>query len=46
MPARPTYPQVHRRLEAWADRVIHIEDGVIIDDQRRTPNPDATLASH
>jgi len=34
------------RLEAWADRVIHIEDGVIIDDQRRTPNPDATLASH
>ncbi len=34
------------RLEAWADRVIHIEDGVIIDDQRRTPNPDAQLASH
>jgi len=34
------------RLEAWADRVIHIEDGVIIDDQRRTPNPDAILASH
>jgi len=34
------------RLEAWADRVIHIEDGKIIDDQRRTPNPDATLASH
>ncbi|MBL0967689.1 MAG: ABC transporter ATP-binding protein [Brevundimonas sp.] len=34
------------RLEAWADRVIHIEDGVIIDDQRRTPNPDAVLASH
>ena len=34
------------RLEAWADRVIHIEDGVIIDDQRRTPNPDAALASH
>ncbi|MFA4951584.1 ABC transporter ATP-binding protein [Brevundimonas sp.] len=34
------------RLEAWADRVIHIEDGVIIDDQRRIPNPDATLASH
>ncbi|MFC5373051.1 ABC transporter ATP-binding protein [Brevundimonas faecalis] len=38
------------RLEAWADRVIHIEDGVIIDDQRRTPNPEVaqntTLASH
>ncbi|WP_409019136.1 ABC transporter ATP-binding protein [Brevundimonas vesicularis] len=34
------------RLEAWADRVIHIEDGVIVDDQRRTPNPDAVLASH
>ncbi len=34
------------RLEEWADRVIRIEDGVIIDDQRRTPNPDATLASH
>jgi putative ABC transport system ATP-binding protein len=34
------------RLEAWADRVIHIEDGVIIDDQRRTPNPEAVLASH
>ncbi|MBB4796529.1 putative ABC transport system ATP-binding protein [Brevundimonas bullata] len=34
------------RLEAWADRVIHIEDGVIIDDQRRIPNPDAILASH
>ncbi len=34
------------RLEAWADRVIHIEDGVIIDDQRRIPNPDAALASH
>ena len=34
------------RLEAWADRVIHIEDGKILDDQRRTPNPDAALASH
>ena len=34
------------RLEEWADRVIKIEDGVIIDDQRRIPNPDATLASH
>ncbi|WP_339915721.1 ABC transporter ATP-binding protein [uncultured Brevundimonas sp.] len=34
------------RLEAWADRVIHIEDGKIIDDERRIPNPDATLASH
>ena len=34
------------RLEAWADRVIHIEDGRILDDQRRTPDPDAQLASH
>ena len=34
------------RLEAWADRVIHIEDGVIIDDQRRQPNPDAALPAH
>lgn len=34
------------RLEAWADRVIHIEDGVITSDERRTPNPDAVLASH
>jgi putative ABC transport system ATP-binding protein len=34
------------RLEEWADRVIKIEDGVIISDERRTPNPDATLASH
>lgn len=34
------------RLEAWADRVIHIEDGVITSDERRTPNPNAALASH
>ncbi|RZJ16652.1 MAG: ABC transporter ATP-binding protein [Brevundimonas sp.] len=34
------------RLEAWADRVIHIEDGVITADERRTPNPEAVLASH
>ncbi len=34
------------RLEAWADRVIHIEDGKITGDERRTPNPDASLASH
>ena len=34
------------RLEAWADRVIHIEDGIIISDERRQPNPDAQLASH
>lgn len=34
------------RLEEWADRVIKIEDGVIISDERRTPNPDAQLASH
>ena len=34
------------RLEAWADRVIHIEDGKILDDQRRIPNPDAAFAAH
>jgi len=34
------------RLEAWADRIIKIEDGVIIDDRRQTPDPNATLASH
>lgn len=34
------------RLEAWADRVIKLEDGAIIDDQRRIPNPDASLAQH
>ena len=34
------------RLEAWADRVIHIEDGVIIDEQRRTPYPEYVLASN
>ncbi len=34
------------RLEAWADRVIKIEDGIIIGDERRIPNPDAVLASH
>jgi putative ABC transport system ATP-binding protein len=34
------------RLEAWADRVIKLEDGIIIDDQRRVPDPDATLAHH
>jgi putative ABC transport system ATP-binding protein len=27
------------RLEAWADRVIHIEDGRILDDIRRNPSP-------
>ena len=27
------------RLESWADRVIHIEDGRILDDIRRTPSP-------
>ena len=36
----------YKRLEEWADRVIKLEDGVIIDDQRRAPNPNATLASH
>jgi len=34
------------RLEAWADRVIKIEDGVIVSDERHTPDPNATLASH
>jgi putative ABC transport system ATP-binding protein len=34
------------RLEAWADRVIHIEDGRITSDERRTPNPDAQLGRH
>lgn len=33
------------RLEAWADRVIHIEDGRILDDQRRTPDANAVLTS-
>ena len=33
------------RLEAWADRVIHIEDGRLLDDQRRTPDANAVLAS-
>lgn len=32
------------RLEAWADRIIHIEDGVIVDDQRRTPDLSALVA--
>lgn len=32
------------RLEAWADRVIHIEDGVIVDDQRRSPDLSALVA--
>ena len=31
------------RLEAWADRVIHIEDGRILDDARRTPSADPGL---
>jgi len=34
------------RLEAWADRVVQIEDGKIIADERRIPNPGASLASH
>ncbi len=28
------------RLESFADRIIHIEDGRILDDQRHTPAPD------
>jgi putative ABC transport system ATP-binding protein len=27
------------RLEAYADRIIHIEDGRILDDRRATPAP-------
>jgi len=34
------------RLEAFADRVIHIEDGRILDDVRRTPSPSPTLGGH
>ena len=29
------------RLEAYADRIIHIEDGRILDDRRTTPAHDA-----
>jgi putative ABC transport system ATP-binding protein len=29
------------RLEAYADRIIHIEDGRILDDRRTTPEPQA-----
>lgn len=34
------------RLEAYADRVIHIEDGKILDDVRRTPDPNPPSLSH
>ncbi|HEY0053041.1 MAG TPA: ABC transporter ATP-binding protein [Caulobacteraceae bacterium] len=34
------------RLEAYADRVIHIEDGKILDDVRRTPDPNPAPLSH
>jgi putative ABC transport system ATP-binding protein len=34
------------RLEAYADRVIHIEDGRILDDVRRTPDPNPPSLSH
>ncbi len=34
------------RLEAYADRVIHIEDGRILDDVRRTPDPNPRPLSH
>jgi putative ABC transport system ATP-binding protein len=30
------------RLEAYADRIIHIEDGRLLDDVRRAPSPAAT----
>ena len=34
------------RLEAYADRVIHIEDGRILDDIRRTPDVNPAPLSH
>jgi putative ABC transport system ATP-binding protein len=34
------------RLEAYADRVIHIEDGRILDDVRRTPDANPLPLSH
>ncbi|MDP1632911.1 MAG: ABC transporter ATP-binding protein [Caulobacter sp.] len=34
------------RLEAYADRVIHIEDGRILDDVRRTPDLNPAPLSH
>ena len=34
------------RLEAYADRVIHIEDGRILDDVRRTPDANPPSLSH
>ncbi|HZZ37229.1 MAG TPA: ABC transporter ATP-binding protein [Caulobacteraceae bacterium] len=33
------------RLEAYADRVIHLEDGRILDDRRRTAAPEAEAAA-
>jgi putative ABC transport system ATP-binding protein len=34
------------RLEAYADRIIHIEDGRILDDRRTTPASDAAHGRH
>ena len=34
------------RLEAYADRIIHIEDGKILDDVRRTPDASPPRLSH
>ena len=34
------------RLETYADRVIHIEDGRILDDVRRTPDANPAPLSH
>ena len=34
------------RLEAYADRVIHMEDGLITSDRRRTPDPDPAPLAH
>ena len=34
------------RLEAWADRVIKMEDGRVLSDEKRKPDPNAVLSSH
>ena len=34
------------RLEAWADRVIHMEDGRILSDERRTPDAAPASLAH
>ena len=34
------------RLEAWADRVIKMEDGRILSDEKRTPDPNPAPLAH